>query len=123
MCREYFPYIKRLEGQGIEYLDCPIWCGKQEPEIDIYRTEHCKNCPRPREKKKFLRAAEALITEWLPEKEAAEIDINNLLDQLYQTASAKSLSEHDIPIKAQRFIDIYEAERDRYDKLERFKSK
>ncbi|HCA57748.1 MAG TPA: hypothetical protein DEP46_07195 [Blastocatellia bacterium] len=79
----------------------------------------CETCPRRTRKRDFLREVERDLETWLGEADAAVMNAEELLGQLYDTLSAAGLDPRDLSVTANFYTAVYESERDRFRLKER----
>lgn len=120
LCREWFNYTRKaLRTLGVEYDDCPQVCGNREPKIDIHRSRSCEKCPLVVKRQEFRRKTERLWELWLPETDLRSLNFEKMLEHLYRVLAVRGISKGRRPALAQRYIDILDAEKSRYERLER----
>lgn len=113
--------MKGLRSLGIEYDDCPLICEKADKsveKIDPLRVDVCERCPTKAKKTEFRRRTERLWLEWLKEKSDL-LDFDKTMSLFYAVLTAKRIPRSSRLIKMNAFVQIYESEKSRADRLER----
>jgi hypothetical protein len=118
MCRAWMRYRKALSNLGIETLDCPVVCSRSKTAIDINRTSYCEKCPQTLRQKEFQRETERLWEQWMP-NQASSINFDAMRFQLNAVLTARSPPETELPALVFHYATVYDAEKARYEQLER----
>lgn len=117
LCREYFIYRKRSEGDERRvYRDCPQRCPKNKvKEYDVFRTDLCKECPKRTDLERLKRAVEEKWVVWMGPELGESLKFQKYMNALGQVQMVRRYDRDDRPVKASLLVDVYDTEKSFFD--------
>jgi len=111
-------YRKALAKISLDSFDCPVVCEWSKKKIDIRRTRYCEKCQRTKKANELKRETERLWESWMPD-EWESLDFDSMHSHLTSLLAAEVLPKTDRSTGVNRYLNIYEDEKSRFDRMER----